>query len=80
MAVVVFITLIPAIKKYIKGINKNIYLLGGVSIAFAAFLVIGRILSGVHWFSDIIGALLISSTLVIAYYFFDNLLKEKLPQ
>ena len=38
-------------------------LMGG----FIAFMVIGRLLSGVHWFSDILGGVLISTGLVALY-------------
>ena len=37
-------------------------------IAFIAFMVIGRLLSGVHWFSDIIGGALLSAGLVLLYH------------
>jgi len=36
-------------------------------IAFVAFMVIGRIVSGVHWFTDIIGGALLSAGLVLMY-------------
>ena len=35
--------------------------------AFIAFMVVGRLVSGVHWLSDIIGGALISAGLVIIY-------------
>lgn len=38
-------------------------------IAFTAFMVIGRILSGVHWITDIIGGAFLSAGLVMLYRF-----------
>ena len=36
-------------------------------IAFLLFMVLGRLVSGVHWFTDIIGGILLSAGLVAAY-------------
>ena len=36
--------------------------------AFILFMVIGRLLSGVHWFTDIIGGAVLSAGLVMLYY------------
>lgn len=39
----------------------------GAILVFTAFMVIGRLVSGVHWLSDIIGGALLSASLVMAY-------------
>lgn len=36
-------------------------------VAFSAFMVIGRLLSGVHWLTDIIGGILLSTGLMLSY-------------
>ena len=42
-------------------------LLTAMLIAFTAFMVLGRLISGVHWVSDIVGGCLLSGGLVMAY-------------
>ena len=39
-----------------------------ILIAFVIFMVIGRLISGVHWFTDIVGSTLFSAGLVMMYY------------
>ena len=45
-------------------------------IAFTAFMVIGRLISGVHWITDIIGGTLLSAGLVTTYFSICNFLKQ----
>jgi len=47
-------------KKVLKGINT-------ITIILMFILVIGRVLSGVHWITDIIGGIIISAFLVYTY-------------
>ena len=39
---------------------------------FIVFMIIGRLVSGVHWISDIIGGALVSAAIVLMYYAISN--------
>lgn len=41
----------------------------GILAAFTVFMVAGRLISGVHWLSDIVGGVLLSAGLVMLYVF-----------
>lgn len=46
-------------------------------ITFIAFMIVARLLSGVHWITDIIGGVLLSSGLVVIYYSIRNMRIKK---
>ena len=48
-----------------------------LTIAFSAFMVIGRLISGVHWFTDIIGGVFLSAGLFCIYKAFVLLCEKK---
>lgn len=58
---------------------KNIFIkrcMTILMIVFTSFMVIGRLVSGVHWISDIIGGALFSGGIVLLYYFIQLLRKD----
>ena len=46
-------------------------------IVFTAFMVIGRLISGVHWATDIIGSVFLSSGLFMIYRFLAEYVRQK---
>lgn len=59
-----------AILQFHSRIQKPVlrkYLLSAL-LAFAIFMVVGRVISGVHWLTDILGGALLSAGLVTLYY------------
>ena len=72
LACVILGSITMVLDKYIKNIGLR-YFLKVLCVLLAAVIVITRFLSGVHWFTDIIGALLISGCLL---GLFADLIKE----
>ena len=82
LVITVMITTIMQINSRVK--NKIIKIsINTIISLFIVFMLIGRIISGVHWFSDIVGGALISTGLVILYdvlSFENNNLRRKYEQ
>ena len=76
LACVVFGGAILVLGRYLK--NRNVRLIVGAVLGFlAALTVIGRLLTGVHWFTDIVGGVLISGFLLSAFSYALDVMKEK---
>ena len=58
--------LIEQIQRRLSGITAK-RIIKIVEIAFSAFMVIGRLVSGVHWFTDIVGGVLLSAGVFMLY-------------
>lgn len=69
-------TAIMQFNHLIKGRTARITV-NTVCAVFAAVAVVGRLLSGVHWFTDILGGVLLSSAFVMLYYSVDNYIESK---
>ena len=69
-------TAISQFRKRVKSLTLKRIITYSIAI-FMAFMVIGRLISGVHWFSDIFAGLLISASLVAFYEFFVSLFPKQ---
>ena len=68
LAITICLSAVIISKYFIK--NKKLLKTFNVScIVLMSVIVLGRLFSGVHWFSDIIGGIIISTTLVYIYYY-----------
>jgi undecaprenyl-diphosphatase len=68
LACVVLGTAMPLVGKYAKNrIQRSIFEVACLFLMTG--LVLGRLISGVHWFTDIVGGVLISLCLIFLYYF-----------
>ena len=59
-------TLIFQANKRIKCVMAK-RIVGIVAVLFSVFMVIGRLISGVHWFTDIVGSVILSAGLFCIY-------------
>ena len=73
----IMLTAIYVIKELFAKKKPLVIALSIACILLAAIIVVGRLLSGVHWFSDIMAGLLISGALVSLYYAFALYTKDK---
>ena len=51
-----------------------------LSVILILLIVIGRIISGVHWFTDILGGIIISSALLVGFYSVISSIKPKIEK
>ena len=65
----VLCVMLPALRQCKNRLQNKVLrtALSAIFIAFVVFMVVGRLFSGVHWFSDIIGGVLLSGSLVTMY-------------
>lgn len=66
LVICVMTTAATELQNRIQNPQKRKWIIRVIAI-FTVFMVIGRLLSGVHWFTDIMGGILLSTGLVLLY-------------
>ena len=69
-AMLLVLCLMPTSVMQLQSRIRNRFLRKAVCVAiasFTVFMVVGRLVSGVHWLTDIIGGILLSAGLVMLY-------------
>jgi len=61
------ITAIPLLHKYLNN-KKLIIVFDIIIISLCLFTMIARLLCGIHWLTDILGAVILSATLIMLYF------------
>ena len=67
LVICIMTTALMQVNERVKNKKVKISLIA-IILAFSVFMVVGRIISGVHWVSDIIAGMLLSGGLVATYY------------
>jgi len=68
---------LPVAMREFRRLIKRRYLSNTVNVLcgiFTAFMVLGRLACGVHWFTDVLGGLLFSAGMVLLYFGINNAL------
>ena len=75
LAMCVLSTAMMQFRQYIRKmwLRKTVNILCGV---FTAFMVLGRLVCGVHWFTDILGGMIFSAGMIFLYTGVMNMLKQ----
>ena len=75
LAMCVLPTAMMQFRRYIRKLwlRNTVNILCGV---FTAFMVLGRLVCGVHWFTDILGGMIFSAGMVLLYAAAMNMLKQ----
>jgi len=79
LSICVLATAIINFRFYVKD-TSLLFAAQAISAVMMVVIVIGRVLSGVHWFTDIIGALLISAALFMTYVVAFNIVRRLLKK
>ena len=64
------LSVMPTLIEQMQRRLKNVKIKNSISIItvfFSAFMVLGRLVSGVHWFTDILGSVFLSTGLFCIY-------------
>ena len=77
------LSVMPSLKFQIARRSRNVALNNTVYVfatAFSAVMIIGRLYSGVHWCTDIIGSVLLSIGLFMLYQFSVEFMEQRKPE
>ncbi len=57
--------------------NKFTKVMNIMSVIIILVTVVGRLISGVHWFTDIVGGIVISAALLMTFYLILGIIKKE---